>query len=118
MEIHLDIKRMDELPQVLKSRGALSSKYTWKTSLQSRVYLQLQNIRSSLVSKPELNVILYRLFFFMRYMPITWQQSQPQIVLHDRVLRKEKRNIVLQKEEMLGWALLMLQTGTEDRVFS
>lgn len=49
---------------------------------------------------------------------MTWQQSQPQIVLHDPVLRGGKRNIVLQKEEMLGWALLMLHTGTEDRVFS
>lgn len=49
-------------------------------------------------------------------MPITWQQSQPQIALHDHVLRREKRNVVLQKEEMLGWALLMLQMGTEDRV--
>lgn len=49
---------------------------------------------------------------------MTWQQSQPQIVLRDPVLRGEKRNIVLQKEEMLGWALLMLHTGTEDRVFS
>lgn len=47
MEIHLDINMMGELQQVLRSRGALSSKYTWKTSLQSRVYLQLQNIRSS-----------------------------------------------------------------------
>lgn len=111
---------MDELPQVLKSRGALSSKYTWKTSLQSRVYLQLQNIRSSLVIVISITqcYTLQTFFFFMRYMPITWQQSQPQIVLHDRVLRREKRNIVLQKEEMLGWALLMLQTGTEDRVFS
>lgn len=112
----MDRNRMGELQQFLKSKEALSSKYTWKTSLQSRVYLQLQNIISSLVSKLELNILLCRFFFFKRYMPITWQQSQPQIALHDRVLRREKRNVVLQKEEMLGWALLMLQMGTEDRV--
>lgn len=63
MEIHLDRNRMGELQQFLKSKEALSSKYTWKTSLQSRVYLQLQNIISSLVSKLELNILLCRFFF-------------------------------------------------------